>query len=107
VPFTSLANFTPTTLATVNVPAGSYEIVANATLTNSDSSSQFGDCELTTDPATFHTADLGGDPADILTIPVSDAQTFTSPTAIGLSCDTFNGFALQGDLSATRVGGIN
>jgi hypothetical protein len=103
--FTNLSNFTPTTLASVNVPAGSYAIVATATVSNNDSSDQLTDCELTTDPAVCHTDDLAG--IGLATIPVSDSETFAGPTTIGLSCDTFNGTVTQGYLSAIQVGGIN
>ena len=89
----------------MNVPAGSYAIVATATVSNNDSSDQLTDCELTTDPAVFHTDDLAG--IGLTTIPVSDSETFAGPTTIGLSCDTFNGTVTQGYLSAIQVGGIN
>ena len=99
--FTNLSNFTPTS---VNVPAGGYAIVAAATLSNNDSSDQLTDCELTTDPAVFHTDDLAGIG---LTRSRVEARDVRRPDHDRLSCDTFGRTLAQGYLSAIQVGGIS
>lgn len=91
-------------VASISVPAGSYVVFGKATIQNTDSSSQAGDCHLST-----------GDKTGIAAIPsfgdvalsVQDTTTFSQTTTITLTCATFSGNEQWAALTAIAVDVIN
>ncbi len=88
------------------VPAGSYFITAKVTLFNADRDDQDAHCTLST--GDLSETRLGPNPDDgEQVITLHDSATFSSPTDIVLTCNTFSGAALDIKLAALAVGGIN
>ena len=103
-----LSNFTFVVTALVDVPAGSYVVVARAGIQNLDLDSQDTTCKLNT-PG-FNGDSRGrvdGYPDNWSQLTVTDAATFAEPATLTLSCATFDGLAFDPSLIATRVAGIN
>ena len=84
------------------VPAGTYAISAKASVANFDSAVQSAYCALSTgDISGVELA--GGSEDNKQVISLLDAATFSSDTAITLSCLTLNGNATDGILTAIEV----
>lgn len=84
------------------VPAGTYAISAKASVANFDSAVQSAYCALST--GDISGVELAGGAEDNeQVISLRDAATFTSDTAITLSCLTLNGSATDGVLTAIEV----
>ena len=84
------------------VPVGTYAISAKASVANFDSAVQSAYCALST--GDISGVELAGGAEDNKqVISLLDAATFTSDTAITLSCLTLNGSATDGVLTAIEV----
>jgi len=84
------------------VPAGTYAISAKASVANFDSAVQSAYCALST--GDISGVELAGGAEDNKqVISLLDAATFSSDTAITLSCLTLNGSATDGVLTAIEV----
>jgi hypothetical protein len=108
--FTPINN-SQVTLASVTVPAGTYLIFAEASLYSSDTSTQDGNCKLTTpdgDVDTYSTifpGDFGN--ANQLATPLQGtALNVPDGTTVSVSCGTYNG-AGSAKLTVIAVGAIN
>ena len=84
------------------VPAGTYAISSKASVANFDSAVQSAYCALST--GDISGVELAGGAEDNEhVISLLDVATFTSDTAITLSCLTLNGSATDGVLTAIEV----
>lgn len=106
--FVSLSNDTPTAVAAVTVPAGSYLIQAEVQIVNNDlGNDKAAKCTLSTSPFPRTATLAWGTGADLYKHQFSflDAETFAGNTTITLDCGTHNGEA-EGILTATKVTSI-
>jgi hypothetical protein len=103
----ALDNNVPTTVATVNLPAGVYALFGKARLANADSDDQPAHCALSTGDAT--TVRLGArfDDGSEMSVSVQDLLTLPAPGTARLSCATFHGQAFDGKITAIKVGAIH
>lgn len=94
----------PGEVLSLPVPAGSYAISAKVTVINLDNIHQVAFCFLSTgDSSGVVLGPAGDDSAQVISL--LDAATFTSTSdkTITLTCDTTNGEATNGVLSAIEV----
>lgn len=104
-------NNTQVTLASVTVPAGSYLIFAEATLGSGDTSTQLGNCKLTTpdgDVDTYLVSFTGdfGNQNELVTPLQGTALNVPDNSTFSVSCGTFNGSGTA-KLTAIAVNAIN
>ena len=96
-------------VASVTVPLGSYLIFGKAALTNSDSSSRFANCVLSTDSGTNDQTNVilaaAGNGGAWQSVSVQAALSAVS--TITMTCNTLNGTADNSVLTAIAVGAIN
>jgi hypothetical protein len=102
----STSGLSKTTLATLNLPAGSFAIFARAGFTPVGVSNFFASCTLTAG-ADSDSLDLGaenGDPFDVQETSLNVLHTFASPGSATLSCSTtINQAAKAGDARITAI----
>jgi hypothetical protein len=91
-------------VATLNVPAGNYLINFSAALENSDDSGQTATCQLNVGGAsTIRLPQADVDLAYQPSISVVSVASFGAAGAITMHCSTFNGYAHDVSLTATKV----
>lgn len=109
-----LNNSSPTTVASVTVPAGTYLIHAAVPVTNLDGDDQTGECALSTDPGAFKGNSSGAD-AFIFQmpsftgeqLPLIDAQTFAVDTTVTVRCTGFKWNVFCAAIKALRIRSIH
>lgn len=108
----SLDNFSNTTVATLNLPAGAYAVFGKAVLKNRDSDAQDASCRLSSGdisdvrlPDPGHEGSIQNEPLEF-TVSVQDLLTLPAPGAVTMSCATYKGFAGGVKLTAIKVGAI-
>lgn len=90
-------------VVSLQVPAGSYFIMAKTSLANVDNSNQTAFCTLSTgDQSVLYLPPFGE-----VVVAMQDYATFSASATITLTCNTFNGGFGDARLSATTVSGIN
>jgi hypothetical protein len=95
-----------TTLATLNLPAGSFAIFARAGFRPDGSTNFFADCTLTagTDSDTISLGAENGGSFDVQETSLNVLHTFASPGSATLSCSTtISQAAKAGDVRITAV----
>lgn len=96
-------------VASLTVPPGSYLIFGKAALQNSDSSSQFANCVISTDSGTNDQTNVilaaAGNGGAWQSVSVQAALSAVS--TITMTCNTLNGTADNSVLTAIAVGAIN
>jgi hypothetical protein len=112
-----LNNSTPTVVASVQVPAGSYAIHAVVPVDNFDTDEQFGECALSTAQPKFNGTfpTNGGDALLLLDgggfhtaqIPLTNTATFTQPAVISVLCTGFKWISLGATINAIAVGTVH
>ena len=108
---TQSINNTQVTLASVTVPAGSYLIFAEAYLISGDTSTQLGNCKLTTpdgDVDSYLTSFTGdfGNQNELVTPLQGTALNVPDNSTFSVSCGTYNGGG-SAKLTAIAVSAIN
>ena len=109
-----LNNNSPTTVASVTVPAGTYLIHAAVPVVNLDGSEQSGECALSTDPGAFKGNSSGAD-AFIFQmpsftgeqLPLIDAKTFAVDTTVTVRCTGFKWNVFGAAIKALRIRSIH
>lgn len=112
-----LHNFTVTKVASVDLPAGVYALFGKAELHNADGDPQGGTCQLSTGETshvrlggygqTLFVRDIDGQPGNPSVVSVQDLLTLTVPGTATLSCNTYNGWAFEGKITAIKVNAIH
>lgn len=106
----SISN-TQVTIASVTVPGGTYLIFGEADLTSGDTSTQLGNCKLTTPDGDIDTRIVSftgdfGNQNEMIT-PLQGSGSFTNGSwTISVSCGTYNGGAVA-KLTVINVGALN
>jgi hypothetical protein len=99
-----LLDYHPVNVAELSLPAGSYMLFGKAVLLNADRSAKTAECHLTTgDVVVLVMGGLGSGSTDNAPVSLQDMVTLATPGTVRLHCETTDGYAFHGKLSAIKV----